>query len=98
MKNRKNRKVVHDSFRMAVSRSLFIRWMKRKGVWEKYKNEIREDGYEAAWKHPMNPEDFLGKTSFLYYVYLDWFFFVANNTFYFNDTLYQIEKQLVTSC
>ena len=98
MKLPKNRKVNSDSYQIAVARSLFIKWMKKKGKWNIYKSSIRSAiGYEDAWMRPSDPEDFLGATSILYDEYLEWCDIVRDNRLYFYDTLYNIQRQLPIS-
>ena len=95
MKLPKNRKVNSDSYQIAVTRSLFVKWMKRKGKWNIYKSGISNThSYEDAWMHPSDIEDFLGATSILYEEYLEWCDIIINNQTYFYDTLYSIQIQL----
>ena len=94
MKLPKNRKVNSDSYQIAVVRSLFVKWMKKKGKWNIYKAGIRSNNYKDAWMRPFDPEDFLGATSILYDEYLEWCDIVSDNKSYFYDTLYNIQRQL----
>lgn len=98
MKLPKNRKVNSDSYQIAITRSLFIKWMKKKGKWNIYKANVRTtSSYEDAWMRPSDPEDFLGATCILYDEYLEWCDIVRDNRSYFYDTLYNIQRQLPIS-
>ena len=87
MKLPKNRKVNGDSYQVAIVRSLFIKWMKKKGKWNIYKAEVKGIDYDDAWLHPGDPEDFLGATCVLYDTYTQWCDFVRNNKAYFYNKL-----------
>lgn len=94
MKLPKNRKVNSDSYQIAVVRSLFVKWMKKKGKWNIYKAGIRSTYYDDAWMRPSDPEDFLGATSILFDEYMEWCDIVGDNKSYFYNTLYNIQRQL----
>ena len=89
----KNRKVNGDSYQIAITRSLFMKWMKKKGKWNTYKANVKGQGYEDAWTHPSDPEDFLGATCILYDEYLEWCDLVRNNKAYFYNKLNSAQIQ-----
>ena len=94
MKQPKNRKVNGDSYQIAITRSLFIKWMKKKGKWNKYKSGLREtSSYDLAWLKPVGPEDFLGSTCILYDTYTQWCDFVRDNKAYFYNKLKSAQIQ-----
>lgn len=70
------RRFANDSAKMAAARILFVRWMKERKEWGKYKTYLTDKSTKhfisGAWENPKHITDFLGETSYEYSVYKDW--------------------------
>jgi len=62
----KNKKDYNEPLRISVGRVIFIEWMKKRGMWEGYKENLRKHQafYQTAWVKPDSIISFLGACSF----------------------------------
>ena len=68
MHKKENRRFADDSWDVAVARTIFIKWMKSRGLWAGYLRHLGEHPsyMKKAWLSPTFMVDFLGECSYEY--------------------------------
>ena len=68
MHKKENRRFADDSWDVAVARTIFVKWMKSRGLWAGYLRHLGEHSsfMKDAWLSPTSIVDFLGQCSYEY--------------------------------
>ena len=95
MLDERNRKFKTDSYTIAVFRQIFIWWLKQENYYKEYFNNTTKNkrAYKGAWIAPNDPEDFLGRCSFMWEAFNKWFEFLKENYYTYTKYINNFENE-----